>query len=602
MRGADITTNIRKTVLGLNLYNQCIQNGGRIEKKVLEKRLKKLQIEGHFTDCDVDTFAKLCSLRENAPLEETNSCLDELETELEDVNDKYNVCSICADTVRIDDNGVPQGIIELHPCGHEIHRECLRDFVKSWGRSTICPICRTPVDDSSLQVENLLTLEERQARSLARSRAGHDVMYPNVTAGDIMRRDEENVERTRLGHLRRMKAILEEEDATPIDRITRFLRECKQKFRLEFPFTIQQLRELPEAREMMELYDELVEELDESEDNERRYLEDSIDSVRYIRELIADLPSEEDEWEALEYIRDQLQEDEWYLTHIPQEITEEDRTILRNAINEYGEDEDTVEMYNALQPYFALRVSRIGRIMHRRTEEQERELQELTTHLRAEEQRLSDRYSRSRESILIRSILDEERDRGDEFVFSDRNLRALPGRMTLFDLITAVKVLYESGNEELRTGLQRAVLASITGRAKQSYVDDILDLQSFRLGDVKSLISVLINSIVLLRTVEEFDFEEMAEAVMGLIENLSYNIDISRNRELVRTIDEGVKQSIVYLALYGNPDDVIMASRALSMNEQDKSDYLMQIAERYFGDSAGYNVLQTYANDILDES
>lgn len=53
MRDETLTTTLRKTALGLTLYNQCIADGGRIPKDTLEKRLKQLQVEGHFKNCDV---------------------------------------------------------------------------------------------------------------------------------------------------------------------------------------------------------------------------------------------------------------------------------------------------------------------------------------------------------------------------------------------------------------------------------------------------------------------------------------------------------------------------------------------------------------------
>ena len=588
MRSADVTTNLRKTVLGIRLYNDCLRDGGRIERGVLEKRLKNLQTEGHFTECDVDTFAKLCSLREDAPLEQTNSCLDHLEEEIEDVDDKYNLCVLCSSVER---DG--EGIVPLSPCGHEVHRECMKDFVRSWGKAR-CPTCANPIDDPTLQTDALLTEAERQERSMMRVNVSRDVMFPTGVTGQELER--ESLERSRVGHLRRMLEILRNEELTPMERVEQFLDECQKKFRLGFPFTISGLRSLPEAREVLQAYDDVAGQLDEEDAEEKLYLEQVIDKKRYIRQLIATLPREENKWETLEYILEQFENDEWLQTHIQDAITDTDRQIIIDAIENYN---DTDEMYNELEPYFTLRRLR-RRVAPRlvRTSAQDREFEALAQHLRSEEARLTSEGTGFTEVSQFLRRLQTQAEADEDYTILEDDLSTLRGysrSMRMGDLITAAHVLYETNNEELRRELKGTMNRSIQ-TYRRAISSDLVEMDP---EDVKSLISCVITLIVpLMIRVDEYDFEPLVENMMSFIENVSYVIEIKRNRELAKAIEDGVKQAIRFLVMEGNPTAVTKAS--LASSDSHIGEFLMEVAEDWLEGDAYYAV-QTYVSDSFGD-
>ena len=87
---ASNTTTLRKAVLGPSLYNQCIADGGRISRETLQNRLTKLQSNGYFQNCDVETLVNLCSLSENSRLTRENDCIKGLYKKHKYIDRKYN--------------------------------------------------------------------------------------------------------------------------------------------------------------------------------------------------------------------------------------------------------------------------------------------------------------------------------------------------------------------------------------------------------------------------------------------------------------------------------------------------------------------------------
>jgi len=60
----ETTKIIRYLILGKWLYQDCMKDGEKIEKTVLEKRLKELQNANYFTNCKVEDLVKFCSFKE----------------------------------------------------------------------------------------------------------------------------------------------------------------------------------------------------------------------------------------------------------------------------------------------------------------------------------------------------------------------------------------------------------------------------------------------------------------------------------------------------------------------------------------------------------
>jgi len=70
-----ILTGIRKTVLGRELYNECVQEGGMISEERLKARLNELQTMGQLKACNIDTLIKLCSLKDISDKDLHNDCI-----------------------------------------------------------------------------------------------------------------------------------------------------------------------------------------------------------------------------------------------------------------------------------------------------------------------------------------------------------------------------------------------------------------------------------------------------------------------------------------------------------------------------------------------
>jgi hypothetical protein len=596
MRNENLTTTLRKTALGLTLYNQCIADGGRIPKETLEKRLKQLQVEGHFKDCNVETFAKLCSLKEKALLEETNTCLDHLEDELDDIDDKYNSCVICKMVEYDDENGEIHGVIPLHPCGHEVHAQCMINFVKSWGKSTVCPQCRAIVLDEEFKVENLLTLEERQARSSMRVDVSRNVMFPSVTREQLQRQEQEAMQASRRRHLQRLREILEQDEESPMDRITTFLEYCRQMFRAGFPFKIEQLRAganslessalRDKARDLMQLYDEVVAELEDEEDrNTKQYLEQKIDTLWYLRNLVRMLPDEDDVEDSLQNIKDEVEDDEWLATHLPEVVTEGELEYLIHAIENYVEDEDEKdELYRVFRVAFGLQSPHIEEIG---SEERNAELERLTRYYREEKTRLEDQdigYTGLSQYLLVE--LRKAQEEGDDYMINDRDI---PRSMQLGDLLTARDVMYDTDNDDLRNHVQNLM---------ETRLGNNIEIHEEDGEESKLYVTLLLINYVRLLT-DDRDWEEVVDLMVEKIEG--WNMHYARNHQ-EDVIQEGVKDAITYLALGGNVYHVVKAAKALRGDATEIADYLTDIKERYFPERDDQDVIQEYINDLADTS
>jgi myosin heavy subunit len=61
---------------------------------------------------------------------------------------KDSECVVCCEKLT----DLKSGLIEVTPCGHRFHKDCIRDWIER-GRKKLCPICRKPIDSQSLTLQ-----------------------------------------------------------------------------------------------------------------------------------------------------------------------------------------------------------------------------------------------------------------------------------------------------------------------------------------------------------------------------------------------------------------------------------------------------------------
>jgi len=149
-KAPDLTDAIRRQVLGQDLYESCRENGDRISVDDLRWRLKQLQEEGIFKDCDEQDIVRVCNFKETPK----STCGRSLfGANFESVNS----CGICM--IDKDEKGKYP---TRTPCGHMYHRTCLDTWAKG-GREFQCPSCRRMI----YIVDGKFTLERPVAPSHA---------------------------------------------------------------------------------------------------------------------------------------------------------------------------------------------------------------------------------------------------------------------------------------------------------------------------------------------------------------------------------------------------------------------------------------------------
>ena len=156
-----MTTAIRKQVLGQDLYDMCLEQGGRVEREQLSWRLKQLQDEGLFTGCSEEDLVRVCDFK----TEPSSGCAKHLfERVREDKYTDFNTCAICAD-MEDEESLLPSRT----PCGHMVHGSCL---LRATNRSGIglCPFCRTQLKVEKQGRKFLISFYEGEVRRVVHHR------------------------------------------------------------------------------------------------------------------------------------------------------------------------------------------------------------------------------------------------------------------------------------------------------------------------------------------------------------------------------------------------------------------------------------------------
>ena len=140
-------------------------------------------------------------------------------------------------------------------------------------------------------------------------------------------------------HIRNMKKILLGTES-PIKVANTFLTYCRDKFRMGFPFLLEQLYD--NYPDLMYIYDHVKEQIkDEDDVNELHFYETDIDLIGKIQKLIEDLLHKNEveihkTFDTLTYYLDRKEidsKDKWFLKHFPKSISQQHRYILILAIS-----------------------------------------------------------------------------------------------------------------------------------------------------------------------------------------------------------------------------------------------------------------------------
>ena len=172
---------IRRILLG-SLYKQCKEGLGVTEEQ-LQARLDSLKSDKCIGDCSIDTFINMCNFK----VKEVPSCYvdneieereciekswkkskgiekvayDEYErfkafqtdTDEDEKEDEHEgeECVICMEYYYEDTKEEPMKLT----CGHMIHRECLKEAIKAYGK-VACPLCNQEIEFKDINVMDKL--------------------------------------------------------------------------------------------------------------------------------------------------------------------------------------------------------------------------------------------------------------------------------------------------------------------------------------------------------------------------------------------------------------------------------------------------------------
>jgi len=158
---APLTTEIRKQVLGQDLYDLCLEQGGRVEREQLSWRLKQLQEEGLFEGCSEEDLVRVCDFK----TEPSSGCAKHLfERVREDKYTDFNTCAICAD-MEDEESLLPSRT----PCGHMVHGSCLLKASNRYGLG-LCPFCRKQLKVEKQGRKYTISLYEGEVRRVVHHR------------------------------------------------------------------------------------------------------------------------------------------------------------------------------------------------------------------------------------------------------------------------------------------------------------------------------------------------------------------------------------------------------------------------------------------------
>jgi len=213
-----ITDNIRKYILGQDLYQTCKERGGAVSSDELSWRLKMLQDEGLFKDCSKEDLVRICDFKK----EPTSSCAASLSGRDKSDWESLNVCGIC----MVDEDSKEELPIRT-PCGHMFHASCLMSWAKGFLEFK-CPLCRRTIyvntsngnvifSENALRVAQPRMDQEQIDRQLVQSHA----LY------NRFKRRYNQLMRNRVG-MSRMSSYINRIDVGRLENNRFYLEECKR--------------------------------------------------------------------------------------------------------------------------------------------------------------------------------------------------------------------------------------------------------------------------------------------------------------------------------------------------------------------------------------
>lgn len=572
---------LRRTVLGQHLYDRCVSGQG-IDDNLLARRLKKLQSEGHFKDCEVKHIVGLCGLREGAP--PRDQCIESLEEEQEYIDDEFNTCAICASILR---DG--EGTIPLDPCGHYIHAECMKEFTQKYLLDT-CPFCRGRIRNPELQKDLLLpTLEERQRISLEKTRSSRLQMHPIVNPEEEQRREREALGRAKVSHLRGLREILQGQ-GTPFEKIMAFLERAKQVYRYGFTdFKINMLA--MQHPDMMRIYGDVARRLTPDQQETREYMEQNIDTIEYILSIIMEMGDNADPEDEIQHLLDRLEEDEWILTHLPEHVQDHHRDAVEDIL-ERVEDED-------LRRDFHSRLARYLNLTRKVELHPFRDSlalpQEERDRIRAEQERLYEREERrimesrlgmTEASQLMERYMTIPSDEIDQETLQEA-FDEYRSFWKLGDVFTGLRLgqYLEENENPLQDEFYEEINDGI--REERQLLDDLST------DEVRLLIK-----IICIRAGEHIGFSENHE---NLVDTIRYNLP--EDPPYAEHILQGINDAMLYFASKGLGSALMITLRAHYGPMEENVAYVQDLIETYFeGQEARnlYRELMDYASLDVD--
>ena len=181
--------NIRKLLLGSELYSKCLSNG--LSSQELSERLEMLQHRNCLTSCNLNDLIKVCRLN-TSPSQRCKSSIKKEEKNDEPCsnyfeNQKQQDCAICLE--KLDQGEVSY----VGKCGHLFHKTCIEDFIKSGINKNVtngqpqCPICRGPV------FKKFLTKKRQHSDEPIETISRERPVFPTLEELDRQRRERERM-------------------------------------------------------------------------------------------------------------------------------------------------------------------------------------------------------------------------------------------------------------------------------------------------------------------------------------------------------------------------------------------------------------------------